>query len=339
MSLSKPKFAASAKERICAIGLDVGGTKIAGGVVALPSGRLVAKRVIPTRPDRGGELVLSSALDMARELAKEAARTGNSLLGIGVGVCELVDAEGNVTSDQTIAWSGVPVQFSFSQVAPAIVESDVRAAALAEALFGRGTSFRIFAYVTVGTGMSYTLVEDGRPYAGARGNALILASAPLTTTCTQCGAHLRPVLEEFASGPALVARYNQLSAGTATRGEDVIAAAEAKDPVAEQVVRSAGEALGNSVGFLVNILDPEAVIVGGGLGSSGGLYWASFVASTRQHIWSDTARDLPILPAALGADAGFIGAAARIWQKRSQKSKFRRRESKSKGTNASIYDL
>jgi glucokinase len=95
----------------------------------------------------------------------------------------------------------------------------------------------------------------------------------------------------------------------------VLAAAEAKDPVAIQVVKSAGESLGNSAGFMVNVLDPEAIIVGGGLGLAGGLYWEAFVASTRRHIWSDTNRDLPILTAALGNDAGAIGAAATAWKR------------------------
>ncbi len=156
----------------------------------------------------------------------------------------------------------------------------------------------------MGTGISYCLVQDGKPYAGARGNALILASSPLTTTCTACGATLRPVLEEFASGPALAARFG------ATRGEDVLAAAATNDQAAIAVVESAGAALGVSVAWLVNVLDPQAIIVGGGLGLAGGRYWDSFVAATREHIWAEGSRDLPILMAALGPDAGLIGAAA-----------------------------
>jgi glucokinase len=70
------------------------------------------------------------------------------------------------------------------------------------------------------------------------------------------------------------------------------------------------------VGFLVNVLDPEAVVVGGGLGLAGGIYWSAFERATREHIWSDTARDLPILPAALGPDSGLIGAAAAAWKRK-----------------------
>ena len=298
----------------CAIGLDVGGTKIAAGLVAFPSGAVLARRTIPTLPRRGGEIVLNDTLSLAEELKTEAGKSNLELLGIGVGVPELVDPEGNITSAHTLAWQGDGVQAAFSRHAPAVVESDVRAGALAEAMFGAGREYRLFVYVTVGTGISSTLVQDGRPFAGARGNALILASSPFTSECSSCGTALNPILEEFASGPALVARYNRHGTRVVERAEEVTAVAQEGDRAAAMVVRSAGEALGNSVGFLINVMDPEAIVVGGGLGSAGGLYWDSFVASTRAHIWAENSRGLPILPAAMGADSGLIGAAATVFQ-------------------------
>jgi glucokinase len=267
---------------------------------------VLARRAIPTRARRGGEAVLADALALAEELRADAERLALDVCGIGVGVPELVDLEGAITSGHAIAWQGAPVQERFRRLGPAIVEADVRAHALAEARYGAGRPFQLFAFVTVGTGISCCLVQDGKPYAGARGNALILASSPLTTTCTTCGATLRPVLEEFASGPALAARFG------VERGEDVLAAAAAGDQAALEVVESAGVALGVSVAWLVNVLDPQAIIVGGGLGLAGGRYWDSFVAATREHIWAESSRDLPILMAALGPDAGLIGAAAAV---------------------------
>ena len=298
----------------CAIGLDVGGTKIAAGLVAFPSGAVLARRTIPTLPRRGGETVLNDTLSLAEELKTEAGKSNLELLGIGVGVPELVDPEGNITSAHTLAWQGDRVQAAFSRLAPAVVESDVRAGALAEAMFGAGREYRLFVYVTVGTGISSTLVQDGRPFAGARGNALILASSPFTSECSSCGTALNPILEEFASGPALVVRYNRHGTRVVERAEEVTAVAQEGDRAAAMVVRSAGEALGNSVGFLINVMDPGAIVVGGGLGSAGGLYWDSFVASTRAHIWAENSRGLPILPAAMGADSGLIGAAATVFQ-------------------------
>ena len=320
----------------CAVGLDVGGTKIAGGLVAFPSGQVLAQRTLPTGACRGGEAVLEESLALAAELMSAAQRQEAAILGLGVAVAELVDAAGNVTSGQTIAWTGLPVRDRFSRLAPTVIESDVRAAALAEALFGAGREFKLFVYVTVGTGISCCLVQEGRPLAGARGNALVLASSPWSTLCPACGASVDLVLEEFASGPALVTRYNAGGGGRRRRvlgevlcpirerengprgsarcAEEVLAAVEAGDPWAREVVRTAGEALGNSVGLLVNILDPEAVIVGGGLGLAGGLYWDRVIAATREHIWAGSSRGLPLLPAALGVDAGLIGAAAAAWR-------------------------
>ena len=310
--MSKPdaNLQNSAANPAYAIGLDVGGSKIAGGVVALDRGAVLARRSIATRAERGGEAVLEAALALAEALRADAGRLGLEIRAIGVGVPELVDRHGQITSGHAIAWRGAPVRERFERLGPGVVESDVRAHALAEARYGAGQPYRLFVFVTVGTGISSCLVQDGRPYAGARGNALVLASSPLTTTCATCGTTLQPVLEEFAAGPALVARYNQVAAAPAARAEDVIVSARAGDPVARQIVASAGEALGVSVGWLVNVLDPEAVIVGGGLGLAGGLYWESFVAATRAHIWADASRELPIVMAALGPDAGLVGAAA-----------------------------
>lgn len=293
-----------------ALGLDIGATKIAGGVVDLVSGALLYKQRIPSLPTRGGQAVLEDTRNLVQELIATAHTRHWNLTGIGIGVPELVDLRGNITSEFSIAWRGVPVQEIFSTLAPTVVESDVRAAALAEAQFGAGRGFDIFLYVTVGSGISSCLVLHGKPYAGARGNALVFASSPLTTTCTSCGTVLNPVLEEIAAGPALVKQYNRVRPDSMARGEQVLDAVRAGDALAIEIVARAGEALGNSVGLLVNVMDPETVVVGGGLGLAGGLYWERFIHSTREHIWSDTNRDLPIVPAALGEDAGVIGSAA-----------------------------
>lgn len=293
-----------------AIGLDVGGTKIAGGLVDLATGRVELRRMIPTGANRGGAAVLRDVVHLAEKIHADATAQDRRVEGIGIGLCELVDAAGNVTSGHAIDWRDLPVADRFAHLAPTVVESDVRTAALAEARFGAGTAYDPFVYITVGTGISSCLVQNGIPYAGARGNALVLATGALTVTCPTCQTTFQTVLEEFASGPALVSRYNQQTANPVTRGEEVMRAVEAGDAAAIEIVDSAGAALGVRVGWLVNVLDPAAIVVGGGLGLAGGRYWSSFVRATREHIWADNSRALPILPAALGADAGIIGAAA-----------------------------
>ena len=286
-----------------AVGLDVGGTKIAGGLVRFPAGEVVAQRRILTRAGRDAGEILTDAIEIARELAN-GVPSGGHFAGVGLGMPELVDLDGRLASGATIDWRGVSLADRFADVGPVRVEADVRAAALAEARFGGGRSFRLFAYVSIGTGISHTLVQDGRPFAGARGNALVLASAPTSVRCSGCGAWSRTILEEVASGPAIASEFK------VDQAEEVLAAADRGDPSAAQIVRDAAEALGSTIGFLVNVLDPEAVVIGGGLGLAGGLYWNALTDAVRRHVWAEMTRELPIVPAELGTDAGLIGAAA-----------------------------
>jgi glucokinase len=291
-----------------ALGLDLGGTKIAAGLAAFPEGRVLARRTIPTHAARGGRAVLDDALRLARELAAEAAAAGASVSALGLGVCELVNREGRLASTNCLPWPGLPVLEELAAVAPAVFEADVRAAALAEARFGAGRGFRQFVYLTVGTGLSACLMLGGRPHLGARGLTGTFASSPLSLPCEACGHVSGRTLEEVAAGPALAARF-RAAGGHAASGQDVLAAAAAGDAAARQVVESAAEALASQAGLLIGMLDPEALVVGGGLGLSDGPYWEHFVAATRRHVWSPRHRDLPILRAATGADAGWLGAA------------------------------
>lgn len=313
----------NSKQQFGAIGLDIGGTKIAAGVVLWPSGEILRRTIIPTNPKRGGEAVLKDTLELAQQLHLWAQGERINVTGIGAGVAELVDCDGNVTSSCTIDWSGRPVQQKLSEIAPAQVESDVRAAAEGEAVFGAGRGHPLFIYVTVGTGISYCLMQNGQPLKGVNGNAITMASSPLSTVCTHCGTKLRPVLEEFASGPAIAKRFahakNKESAETC---EDVFRAASNGDNDALAILTSAGEALGVSVAFLVNVLDPGMIVVGGGLGTAGGLYWDAFERSCREHVFSDNSRGLPIVTAKLGIDAGLVGAAAVIFAQQHRKENY-----------------
>jgi len=292
-----------------AIALDVGGTKLAGALVNLATGTRHAWQERPTRPERGGRPVLADAVALANELSAAAQSQARPVAGVGVAVCELVDLAGRVTSSHAVAWAGLPVADAFSHLGPVVIEADVRAHAWAEAAWGAGRDLRQFVFVTVGTGISSCLVLDGRPYPGARGNALVLASSPTTTLCPVCGNEHWPPLEDYAGGPALVSRYNALAKAYTQRAEDVLAAAHEGDPRAHAVVITAARALGASLAWLVNVLDPNAVIVGGGLGTAGGLYWDTLVAGAREHIWAPATRQLPIVQARLGPEAALAGAA------------------------------
>ena len=296
-----------------AVGIDVGGTKIAAGCVTFPEATTRFRRVIPSNPQRGGLAVLENVVRLAEELMAEAQAAGTKVDGIGLGLCELVSPAGRILSANSVRWLNLPVRERLSALAPFTLEADVRAAALAEARFGAGHGLRLFLYLTVGTGISSCLVIDGQPFVGTRGATGTMASTPLTAVCEHCGHVNQQTLEQIAAGPGLVTRLNRQRTMKVQTGQEVLAAAVAGDAEAFAVVRTAGEALGSSVGLLINVLDPEALIVGGGLGLSEGPYWESLCAATRHHIWSEVHRDLPILRAATGSDAGLIGAAAAAW--------------------------
>ncbi len=299
-----------------AIGIDVGGTKCAAGLVLFPEGGVLARRLQPTRPERGGEAVLADVIDMACSLQREAAELGVEPTAIGLGVAELVSVAGEVLSDATIRWRGREVGKALQAATnmPVILDADVRAAARGEAHLGAGRSYGSFLYVTVGTGISASLVIERTPYVGARGLTGTFASSrgliPSDGIPSDGGGLAAgPALEHFAAGPAVAARFGAARTGFDGTALDVVALAEAGDSLARETLASAGGALGAAIGQLVNVLDPEAVVIGGGLGMVGGVYRDSLEGALREHIWSDLHRDLPLVSAELGNDAGFIGAA------------------------------
>ena len=290
-----------------AIGIDVGGTKTALGIVTA-DGALASPRRVANRDVQDAEALLAAIAAEARALA-ELIEPETRLAGIGVGICELVDRDGEIRSASSIPWKRGEVVDALGSLAPVTLEADVRAAALAEARVGAGRPFSSFVYVTVGTGISHCLVDGGAPYLGAHGIAQLIGSSRVAIPCSGCDSFATAALEDVAGGPALVRRYNDRARGAATAAaEEVLWKAEAGDPVAAAAVEEAATVLGSFVALLVNVLDPAGVVVGGGLGSAPGAYWEAMVASARASVWSEVAQSVPIVRAELGADAGVVGA-------------------------------
>jgi len=316
---------ADRRDGAAAIGVDVGGTKTALGLIDAASLTLLATDVIPTGPERGGEAVLRDVSARAAALAEAATQLGRHTVGLGVAVPEIVDLAGQITSNAVIPrWNELPVAAVLGAIAPTAVEADVRAAAFAEASLGAGQDYGYHLFLTVGTGISYCAVGAGRPFAGAHGGALNIGTSVLTLPVADGGpldteafvdgwpsAEGRPgaheiVLERVASGSALVQRYTARG-GRAQRAEDVLAAARDGDAAASEVVDTGAKALGIGIALLVNLLDPEAVITGGGLGSADTEYWAAAQHWARHYAHSHAA-DTVLTRSQLGPDAGVIGA-------------------------------
>jgi glucokinase len=254
------------------IGIDVGASKVAAGVVDTGGWGVLERRRVATARD--GREVLRDCVRLAEELHRP------DVERLGIAVCELVRPDGTMGSSATIDWTALDVRAAFSHLAPTVVESDVRAAALGEARLGAGRDRESMLFVNVGSGISHTLVVEGLPLAGARGNAIITGAPPV---------------ERWSSGLALANR-----AGAST--EEVLA-----DPASADVVAEAATRLGQTLATLVNALDPAVVVIGGGLGSVR-RYRAMVVDVTRSLIYAEETRGLDIVPAALGPDAALIGA-------------------------------
>jgi glucokinase len=289
-----------------AIGIDVGGTKVAVGVVTR-AGHLLASHRLEVAAAPSFALLLDEAATRARELRKVLGE--ERVVGVGVGMPELVDPTGEVRTSSVIPWSRRDLVRAFGALGPVVVQADVRAAALAEARFGAGRNWSSFVYVTVGTGISCSFVQNGQPYAGAHGAAQLLGSGRLALRCPHCDLQSTSVaLEDCAGGPALLDRFGKRT-GSRLRGvEEVFAQAAAGNLVAAEVLGESADAIGSFVAFLVGLLDPFGVIIGGGLGLAGGWYWDRLVSSAREHIWAEYVRSIPIKRAGLGTNAGVIGA-------------------------------
>lgn len=256
------------------VGIDVGGSKIAAATVDVRTGAVLQELRVPTPVRSGGKAVLAECVRLAHELAPDRASA------VGIGLCEFVDLAGRPTSSYTVDWVGLDVEQEFGMMVR--VESDVRAGALAEARFGAGRGCASFVYVTVGSGVSHCLVLEGQPLRGARGNAIVTGAPPV----------------EFSVGGLALAQR----AGVET-AEQVLA-----DPARAELVDEAATELGRALASLVNALDPEALVIGGGLGLVAE-YRERVVAAARAAIEHPVTRELRIVPAALGARSGVIGAA------------------------------
>lgn len=285
------------------VGLDVGGTKVAGGLVSAEH-RLLVVRERSTLVEGVRDPGLKVTFGLARELMAEADAAGLMVDGIGAGFPEYVDTNGHLTSDEVISWTTQPAEL-FAVLAPVTVESDVRCAALGEGARGVARGLESFAFVIVGTGLSYALVEGGRARYGARGEAIALGELEVSRHIDQDSTLL---LERYASGDGIRERYEAQAGDEVAGAAEVFRLAASGDQEAALIIRSAGQALGEGLATLVRLLDPGAIVIGGGVSSAGGL-WREALESTYAERMRSRRGPPPIMWAELGSKAGIIGAA------------------------------
>jgi glucokinase len=294
-----------------ALGVDIGGTKIrvVGIEIMLPGDRIVVRGAVeaPT-PRSGGAPVLATVAGLAARIMSP------NVAVCGVGTAGVVDVRNGTIRSATSSipdWVGTAVtaDLTVSLGIPVIVDNDGNCCALAESSYGAARGRASALVVTVGTGIGGGVLIGGTVWRGAHysgGNiGHVTVPEALGRSCT-CGGSGH--IEAVASGPAMVARYHERQGDSGVRRfEEVASRASCGDSLAAEVIRDGARALGRCLADVVHVLDPEVVVVGGGVAQRNSLFLLELGRAYRAAL-VPYVRTLPLLPAALGPDAVAIGA-------------------------------
>ena len=290
------------------LGVDVGGTNIRAGFLCKEQGALLCLRSTQTHAALPGGESLNRLADLVRRVVDAGHERGIHAEQIGVGMPELIGIGGQIESHYALPWRTQELRSRLRRFGKITVASDVVAASLAEARLGAGRGQTVFLYVTVGTGISCALVVNGIPYLGAHGHAISFASGPTASTLSAAGLLVSEPLEARVSGPGILRRARALGLPESNTIAIAESAAASAGP-ARDLMDEAARELAMHVAIVANTLDPELVVLGGGLGSAAGRYWSTFRAALPEYLFGPLARRLQIRRARLGARAGTMGAA------------------------------
>lgn len=303
------------------VGLDIGGTKVLG--VALDqAGGVVAER----RSDspEGFSAVLDSAAMMIEDLGGAA---GGVAGAVGVGIAGLVDSDGSLRYGPNIpevVLAPVRAALVDRTALPVVVDNDANVAAWGEVLLGAAAGFGNVLMVTLGTGIGGGMVLDGRVYRGANGFAGEIGHFTVQSDGPMCACGERGHWEAIASGNALGRLAREVVAAgrggailaaaggdaAAVDGHDVAAAAASGDAEARAIIDRYADNVALGLSGLANILDPERIVIAGGLVAMGDLLFGPLLEAFNRHLEGVEYRPaIPLVPAALGERAGAIGAA------------------------------
>jgi len=280
------------RERVLAARVDLAGRIARRWEAPMPAS--------PT-PDEMFSLVKNAVQRLAR----------GRILGVGVAISGFVDAHGVDLYSPILGWHNVAVGEPLSDCLglPVRVENDVNALALAEDLYGAGLRFQDFVCVTVGEGVGAGVVIDGELYRGAFGGAGEIGHMTIDPAGPRCRCGEKGCLEALASDQALCTDAERLGfPGVAT----MAAAARNGDTSAQAAFCRVGQALGLGLKNVVNLLNPEAIVLGGERMADADLFLPALEEEVRHHAFPETARDLSIVSAELGPDGFLIGAATLV---------------------------
>ncbi len=309
------------------IGIDLGGTKINTALVQ-GDGVIVAQDYRPTRATEGLQPVIERVLDSARQVLAQAGMTSAQVSGVGVGAPGPIDLETGVllSPPNLPGWERVPLgQLVADDLGiTTFLENDANAAAWGEHYFGAGRGVEHMIYVTVSTGIGGGLILDGRLYHGANGMAGEIGHIILEPDGPLCGCGSRGCLETLASGTAIaraarecVARgvptlMGDLAEGVPERitAQLVAEAARRGDKEAGEILTGAMEYLGIGMANLVNLFNPQLIVIGGGVANIGERLFRPVRQAIERNAFRMAAQVVRVVPAELGDDVGVLGAAA-----------------------------
>ncbi|MER5419509.1 ROK family protein [Streptosporangium roseum] len=288
------------------VALDVGGTSMKGGLVTR-SGEILRTDRRATPRDEGPAAVVATIRSFIDDLAVAG---GGTPAGVGLAVPGLVTADAALYS-ANIGWRDVPAADFVPLDVPVMLGHDVRTGGLAESVLGAGREVSDFLFLPIGTGIAGAVIVDGEPYGGAAGWGGEIGHIPVFPEGETCACGQIGCLETYASASAVGRRYSARAASPAT-AEQVAALTVSGDPVAAEVWDDAVEALSLALATYTLLLDPSAIVLGGGLAEAGPLLADPLADRLRKRLTFRAAP--PLRPAALGVNAGMLGAALLGWR-------------------------
>jgi len=305
------------------IGIDVGGTKIAG---LLRNGDSIEARLRTSTNTRSSDTVLQDISSVVRELRSKADANGSPVEAVGVGIAGFIDqAEGVVTDSPNLPLKDFHLRELLSRACglPVFVDNDANAAALAEAVLGAGKGACCLVHLTLGTGIGGGVILDGRIFRGSSGSAMEAGHMVIQENGPLCTCGSRGCLEALASGVAIYNRVKELSMSEVEAplvdeymrdpqgfsAETVGRYADAGDATALSILEDAGRYLGIGIGNLVNLVNPDMVTLSGGLMSSFHHMEEKVMSAVEEISIPVNYRRVRIRKGTLGEDAGQLGAA------------------------------
>lgn len=290
------------------VGVDLGGTKMAGALTDL-GGRPLVRMVQPTAADRGGDAVFSSLVSFVGEIVARSGIDPSLVRGVGIGIPGVVLDEGVVEWAPALGWHGVGLKSALEAALPyrVFVENDVNLLALGEYWYGAGQGSRSMACLAIGTGLGAGIILDGQLHLGHRRAAGEVCDLVTDPSCL--GREYRPFgcLERTASGTGLASLYRLRAPGGADAdAEKVFELARAGDPAAVEAVEEFARHLSMAVLALAAVLDPEVIVLGGGVAGGADLF-----KDRLEELCCPVLQATPdIRVSSLGVDAGVMGAVA-----------------------------